>query len=161
MRLTSQNVLHFGIKFSKSRRFLGLRPRPHWGSLRRSPDPLIVRGFLPLAIAASRLRRLHFPQFSRFLSPQVLHRFSPLLLTPLPLSQTVTLSRTPSPSSVTYFMDDPLQQYVHAWFSKLFINSASIHMRFLPRVNKLLSTIGQEKETPLVWTCGANTGAET
>ena len=30
-----------------------------------------------------------------------------MLLTPLPLSQTVTPSRTPSPSSVTYFMDGP------------------------------------------------------
>ena len=29
------------------------------------------------------------------------------VLDPLPLSQTVTLSRTPSPSSVTYFMDGP------------------------------------------------------
>src|SRR6218665_2089277 len=29
-------------------------------------------------------------------------------LDPLPLSQTVTPSRTPSPSSVTYFMDSPL-----------------------------------------------------
>ena len=29
-------------------------------------------------------------------------------LPPLPLSQTVTPSRTPSPSSVTYFMDGPL-----------------------------------------------------
>ena len=28
-----------------------------------------------------------------------------MLLTPLPLSQTVALSRTPSPSSMTYFMD--------------------------------------------------------
>ena len=31
-----------------------------------------------------------------------------MLLTPLPLSQTVTPSRTPSPSSVKYFMDSPL-----------------------------------------------------
>ena len=31
-----------------------------------------------------------------------------MLLTPSPLSQTVTLSWTPSPSSVTYFMDGPL-----------------------------------------------------
>ena len=30
-----------------------------------------------------------------------------MLLTPLPLSQTVTPSRTPPPSSVTYFMDGP------------------------------------------------------
>ena len=29
-------------------------------------------------------------------------------LDPLPLSQTVTPSRTPSPSSVTYFMDGPI-----------------------------------------------------
>src|SRR6218665_1924769 len=40
MRLTrAKNVLYFGLKCSKSRRFLGLRPRPHWGSLRRSPRP--------------------------------------------------------------------------------------------------------------------------
>ena len=32
-----------------------------------------------------------------------------MLLTPSLLSQTVTLSRTPSPSSVTYFMDGPIQ----------------------------------------------------
>ena len=31
-----------------------------------------------------------------------------MLLTTSPLSQTVTPSRTPSPSSVTYFMDDPV-----------------------------------------------------
>ena len=30
-----------------------------------------------------------------------------MLFNPLPLSQTVTPSRTPSPSSVTYFMDGP------------------------------------------------------
>src|SRR6218665_2563109 len=30
-----------------------------------------------------------------------------MFLDPLPLSQTVTPSRTPSPSSVTYFMDGP------------------------------------------------------
>ena len=30
-----------------------------------------------------------------------------MCLTPIPLSQTVTLSRIPSPSSVTYFMDCP------------------------------------------------------
>jgi len=37
VRLTgSQNVLHFGLKCSETRPFLGLRPRPHWGSLRRS-----------------------------------------------------------------------------------------------------------------------------
>jgi len=32
-----------------------------------------------------------------------------MLLDPLPLSQTVTPSRTPSPPSVTYFMDGPLR----------------------------------------------------
>src|SRR6218665_4044212 len=62
MRLTtSQNALHFGIKCSKLCRFLGLRPRPRWGADDAPPDPLADRGFLPLAIAASRLRRLQFP----------------------------------------------------------------------------------------------------
>src|SRR6218665_148016 len=37
---------------------LGLRPRPRWGSLRRSPDPLIVSGFAPKAHAPRPLRRL-------------------------------------------------------------------------------------------------------
>src|SRR6218665_2325391 len=59
MRLTgSKNVLHFRLKCSKLRRFLGLRPRPRWGSLQRSSTPLVVRGFLPSAIAVSRLRLL-------------------------------------------------------------------------------------------------------
>ena len=42
MRLTgSQNVLHFGVKCSNSRRFLGLRPRPRWGAYDalRPPSP--------------------------------------------------------------------------------------------------------------------------
>jgi len=52
-------------------------------------------------------------------------------LSPLPLSQTVTPSRTPSPSSMTYFMDGPLP-----WESKQFqilqTNwSATWHYRFL------------------------------
>src|SRR6218665_2274881 len=54
----SQNVLHFGLKCSKSRRLLGLCPRPRWGAYDDPPDPLVVRGFLPSAIAASRLQRL-------------------------------------------------------------------------------------------------------
>src|SRR6218665_3701145 len=50
----------FGMKCSKSLRFLGLRPRPA-GKLTTPPDPLAARGFLPSAIAASHLRRLQFP----------------------------------------------------------------------------------------------------
>src|SRR6218665_1378462 len=34
-----QKCTSFGVKCSKSRRFLGLRPRPRWGSLRRSLRP--------------------------------------------------------------------------------------------------------------------------
>src|SRR6218665_3976254 len=89
------------MKCSKSSRFLGLRPRPRWGSLRRPPDPLVVRGFLPSAIAASRLWRLHYPQFCpislpqifaisvgylyffQYLFPQVMYRFTPLCMGPL------------------------------------------------------------------------------
>src|SRR6218665_4168072 len=63
MRLTpSQNVLYFGIKCSKWRLFLGLCPRPRWGAYDAPSDPLVVRSFLPLAIAPSRLRH---QQFSR------------------------------------------------------------------------------------------------
>src|SRR6218665_1103276 len=66
MRLkTSQNALHFGMKCSKLRRLLGLRPRPRWGNLRRSPRPpsgLVDRGFLPSAIAASRLSACNFSE---------------------------------------------------------------------------------------------------
>ena len=40
------------------------------GAYDAPPDPLVVRGFLPSAIAASRLRRLHFPQISQDLPPQ-------------------------------------------------------------------------------------------
>src|SRR6218665_1224160 len=42
----SKNVLYFGLKCSKSSRFLGLPPRPRWGSLRRSPIPPSREGLL-------------------------------------------------------------------------------------------------------------------
>src|SRR6218665_2650499 len=52
MRLTiSQNVLHFDMKCSKVRR---------WGAYGAPPNSLVGRGFLSSAIAASRLRRLHY-----------------------------------------------------------------------------------------------------
>src|SRR6218665_831184 len=61
MRLTtSQNALNFGMKCSKLCRFLGLRPRPRWEAYGAPPDPLVGRGFLPSAIAASRLRACNF-----------------------------------------------------------------------------------------------------
>src|SRR6218665_370810 len=41
----------FGMKCSKSRRFLGHRPRPRWGAYDAPADPLVARGFLPSAIA--------------------------------------------------------------------------------------------------------------
>src|SRR6218665_2417947 len=61
----------FRMKCSKSRQFLGLRPRPCWGSLRRSPDPIVVRGFLPSAIAASHLRCFQFSQFFSISVPPI------------------------------------------------------------------------------------------
>jgi len=39
----------------------GALPQTLWESLRRSQDPLVARGFLASAVAASRLRRLQFP----------------------------------------------------------------------------------------------------
>jgi len=38
---TSQNALHFVMKCSKLRRFLGLRPRPRWGAYDAPSDPLV------------------------------------------------------------------------------------------------------------------------
>src|SRR6218665_1132935 len=73
MRLTrAKNVLHFGIKCSKLRPFLGLRPRPRWGAYHGPPDPLVVRGFLPSAIAASRLRHLTLLELSKTKIPTLL-----------------------------------------------------------------------------------------
>src|SRR6218665_3859906 len=82
MRITgSKNALHFRFKCSKLHRFLGLRPRPRWGSLRRSPRPpsregLLAfgnRSFAPSALALSQI-------FSRSVPPKVRYRFSPLHL---------------------------------------------------------------------------------
>ena len=42
----SQNVPNFGMKWSKSLRFLGLRPRPRWRSLRPFPRPPSREGLL-------------------------------------------------------------------------------------------------------------------
>jgi len=42
----SPKCTSLGMKCSKSRRFLGLRPRPRWGSLRRSPRPPSRKGLL-------------------------------------------------------------------------------------------------------------------
>src|SRR6218665_1314277 len=39
-------------------------PDPAGGAYDAPPDPLVGRGFLPLAIAASRLRRLQFPRLT-------------------------------------------------------------------------------------------------
>src|SRR6218665_3838923 len=71
MRFTrAQNVLRFGMKCSKSPRFLGLRPRPCWGSLRRSPRPPSRQGllafgnysFAPSALALSPIFSISAPQ---------------------------------------------------------------------------------------------------
>ena len=48
---------------------VGFWADPAGGAYDAPPYPLVVRGFLPSAIAASRLRRLHFPKFSQDLSP--------------------------------------------------------------------------------------------
>src|SRR6218665_3269261 len=65
MRLPrAKNVLHFGTKCSKLGLFWGSAPDPAGGAHDAPPDPLIVRGFEPSAIAASRLWRLQLPRLS-------------------------------------------------------------------------------------------------
>src|SRR6218665_456087 len=59
-----------------------------------------------------------------------------MLLDPLPLSQTVTPSRTPSPSSVTYFMDGPKINYryigLHVYIYIYIYNYIEPHNLFSP-----------------------------
>ena len=57
-----------------------------------------------------------------------------MLLDPLPLSQTVTFSRTPPPSSATYFMDGPRVN---------FLQSAILTMH-----RSLMSVVGLWSESP-------------
>src|SRR6218665_4124585 len=74
MRLTtSQNALHFGIKCSKLRRLLGLRPRPRWGAYDAPSDPLVVRAS---CLRQSQLRAFGactFPKFLKICPPPKLH----------------------------------------------------------------------------------------
>ena len=56
-------------------RFWVSAPDPAGGAYDAPPDPLVVRGFLPSAIAASRLRRLQCPQSDVLVSiPQLQYR---------------------------------------------------------------------------------------
>ena len=72
------NFWNFSVKKSKSYKIpkctpfwhemfkialvFGAPPQASLGSLRRSPDALVVRDFLPWAIEASRLQSLQFPR---------------------------------------------------------------------------------------------------
>jgi len=56
--------VEFNLKCSKMRWQLGLRPRPRWGS--SAPDPLIVSGFVPKALAPRPLRRLEADPLAYF-----------------------------------------------------------------------------------------------
>src|SRR6218665_2228454 len=86
MRLTgSQNVglLHFGLKCSKSRRFLELRPRPRWESLRRSTRPPSREGLLAFgnrSFAPSALNRPLAAQ-TKIPAPLVLQTQNPRTVT--------------------------------------------------------------------------------
>ena len=60
LRLTrSQNALHFGMKMFKIASVSGDPPQTPLGQLTTLPRPLVVRGFLPSAIASSSIRHLH------------------------------------------------------------------------------------------------------
>ena len=59
----------FHVKHLKMLWRLVLRPKPHWGSLRRSPDPLIGRGFAPSAFALGWFRHPLFVPTYRIVRP--------------------------------------------------------------------------------------------
>src|ERR1700733_11790454 len=64
-----QKQAFFDLKCCKMRWRLGLRPRPRWGSLRRSPRPLIVRGFAPSALATPCVPTSHFRKVATLVAP--------------------------------------------------------------------------------------------
>src|SRR6218665_820504 len=68
----------------KLRRFLGLLPRPRWKPHDAPPSPLVGRGFLISAIAASRLRRLQFLELRRSIAGYQLDRGCTSGTLPLP-----------------------------------------------------------------------------
>src|SRR6218665_2490123 len=64
MRLTrAQNILRLAVNVQNRVDFWGSAPAPAEGAYDAPSDSLVVRGFLPSAIAASGLRRLQFPVF--------------------------------------------------------------------------------------------------
>src|SRR6218665_4195257 len=84
------------MKSSKSRRFLGLRPRPRWGSLRRSLRPPSREGLLAFG------NRSFAPSaLSPFLAPQTKIRVLLAPQTQNPKTATVweSLRRSPRPPS--------------------------------------------------------------
>src|SRR6218665_1729326 len=84
---TSQNALHFGVKCSKLRRFLGRSPRPRWERLRRSPRPHSRQGLLAfrnrsfapsaLAITQTHMFKPIYAKNSNFSLPRV-HPSAPI-----------------------------------------------------------------------------------
>jgi len=73
MRFTkAENVLHLAWNVKNRVGFWGSAPDP-LGAYDAPPDHLVVRGVLPSAIAASRLRRLQFSQ----LGPTMIKKFDP------------------------------------------------------------------------------------
>src|SRR6218665_1605473 len=73
---TSENALHFGMKCSKLRGFWGSATDPAVGAYDAPPGLLVGRGFLPSAIAASRLRRMQFPRLTCYM-PKAHNIFCP------------------------------------------------------------------------------------
>ena len=126
MRLTYAKIYSiFGIKCKKSRRLLGLRPRPRWGSLRRSPDPLVAMGFLLSAITPSALTVWPTRTFSYIRTPASRSQLFPLQA---PLAQfcgadelSILLYTLYSPNlcfrALCYFMDPPSNKnFIHLLF---------------------------------------------
>src|SRR6218665_3206376 len=103
MRITrSPKALHFGIKCSKSCRFLRLRPGPRWGSLRHSLDPLITTGCFTSAIATSGLLGLQ-SHILVYRYPASRSQFFPLLA-PLTRFLDLSMKELLSQSSFHYYI---------------------------------------------------------
>src|SRR6218665_3776300 len=64
-----------------------------------------------------------------------------MLLTPFPLSQTITPSRTPSPLSMTYFMEGPtIHTYIHIHTYKQTYTHTYIHTYIYTYIHTYIRT---------------------
>src|SRR6218665_3743170 len=85
-----------------------------------SLEGFVLDGFCPSPLLSEYIRKINITFNFRFCIYEIFFQARHhMLLDPLPPSQTVTPSRIPSPSSVTYFKDGPQNHFSLAHYAPL------------------------------------------